>query len=97
MRSPSGCGGLRSWHPVTQTPPPALYGNVASELRYPGNVISPHPAPRLPAKQTTHKKFSLRARWRFNVMADQTVVEKMSELQVDSGKKVIYESHNRLF
>lgn len=30
-------------------------------------------------------------------MADQTVVEKMSELQVDGGKKVMYESRGRLF
>lgn len=29
-------------------------------------------------------------------MADQTVVEKMSELQVDAGKKVILESCDRL-
>lgn len=30
-------------------------------------------------------------------MADQTVVEKMSELQVDPGKKVILESRGRLY
>ncbi len=71
----------------------ACYGNVASESQYPGHVISPASNTGTLIQNERRRphlqNLSLKGGSVSPAMADQTVVEKMSELQVDAGKKVI--------